>query len=148
VFDGFKDLKEELDITVIDRVDKLKVVMNEIDVECILTHLYLNSMESLKRTKGKREIEINFTHSKNTLILDFIDNGKGVPEKLKEKIFLPFELGHNPGDDEYHGHGLGLYFIKRIIDQNYFGGTATATNRKDKKFHIQIIFPDIQRVSR
>ena len=125
----------------------MKVVINQIDVECILTHLYLNSMESLKRTKGEREIKVGFKHVNNNLILDFEDNGKGVPEKLTEKIFEAFELGHNPNDDDYHGHGLGLYFIKRIIAQNYPGGTATATNTKNG-FHIQIVFPDIQRVSR
>lgn len=41
------------------------------------------------------------------------DNGIGIDEKFQEKIFKPFQKGHNKGD--YHGSGIGLSTCKRIV---------------------------------
>ncbi len=88
-----------------------------------------------------------FEHKDDNLYLKFRDNGRGVGKTMKEKIFDPFELGHNADNDEYHGHGLGLYFVKRIIEQHYPGGVVGALH-KDPGLEIQIVFGGVQRVSR
>jgi len=148
VLNGFQSKKDDLDIQVEDEGSELKVNMSKIDLECILTHLYLNSIESLSHVKNrKRKILVKFEHREDNLYLTFTDNGRGVGKTMKEKIFDPFELGHNADNDEYHGHGLGLYFVKRIIEQHYSGGEVGAVH-KDPGLEIQIVFGGVQRVSR
>lgn len=46
------------------------------------------------------------------------DNGIGIPAKLRERIFTPFERLHTK--DEYPGSGLGLSIVRRIAQ--YHGG--------------------------
>ena len=148
VLNGFQSKKEDLDIQVEDEGSELKVNMSKIDLECILSELYLNSIESLSHVKNrKRKILVKFEHKDDNLYLKFRDNGRGVGKTMKEKIFDPFELGHNADNDEYHGHGLGLYFVKRIIEQHYPGGVVGALH-KDPGLEIQIVFGGVQRVSR
>jgi len=58
----------------------------------------------------------NYTIGKNTYPLvakiDIIDNGPGVPEDLKEKIFLPMITGHAEGT------GLGLSIAQSLVNQH------------------------------
>lgn len=58
----------------------------------------------------------NYTIGKNTYPLvakiDIIDNGPGVPEDLKEKIFLPMITGHAEGT------GLGLSIAQSLANQH------------------------------
>ena len=149
VLNGFESKRKDLDVEIYDSgFDNLKVNMSRIDLECILTQLYLNSIESLKHVKNKKKkIDVTVDHKDNNLFLNFKDNGTGVGKTMTEKIFEPFELGHNADDEEYHGHGLGLYFVKRIIDQHYGGGSVGAVNR-NPGLEIQITFADVPRVSR
>ena len=61
--------------------------------------------------KGKLEIRIR--NLKEYILVSFTDNGKGIPEDVKDKIFLPFFTTKSTGE----GTGLGLDICKRIIDQ-------------------------------
>ncbi len=57
--------------------------------------------------------------------ISFSDNGIGIPDKIKEKIFDEgFKYGEN-------GHtGLGLYIVKNIIES--YEGTVSVKNNKPK----------------
>ena len=58
----------------------------------------------------------NYTIGENTYPLvakiDIIDNGPGIPEELKEKLFLPMVTGHAEGT------GLGLSIAQTLINQH------------------------------
>ena len=54
------------------------------------------------------------------------DNGPGVPEAIRERIFEPFvrgpaEAGRRPGT------GLGLYFVRTVVEQG--GGRVWVEKR-------------------
>ncbi|MDP2960189.1 MAG: ATP-binding protein, partial [candidate division Zixibacteria bacterium] len=74
-------------------------------------NLILNSLESIE---DKGEITISVYQDKNRLKLAFKDNGKGMSEETKNKIFTPF-FSTKEG-----GTGLGLGIVERII-QNHKG---------------------------
>jgi signal transduction histidine kinase len=74
-------------------------------------NLILNSLEALK---DKGEITISAHQDKNRLKIVFQDNGKGMSEETKNKIFTPF-FSTKEG-----GTGLGLGIVERII-QNHKG---------------------------
>ncbi len=153
VSDGFKSKKEELGIEIIDdwtthtqnTGSKLVVKLDRIDLECILTHLYLNSIESLSKIRGKkRRVVFNYWYKDNALNIEFSDNGIGIPKKKMEQVFEPFQFGHNENNDEKHGHGLGLHIVKLIIDN--YDGTAVALDVKEGA-KIWIRFPAISKVA-
>ena len=152
VSDGFQDKKEELHIEIIDNwkhprgnrdIENLVIKIDRIDLECILTNLYLNSIESLRRTNKKRKVEFHYWYDENSLFIEFSDNGRGIPKSKLEEIFEPFKFGHNHDNDEMHGHGLGLYLVKKIMEN--YDGTVTAVDVKDGA-KIRLVFPNSRKV--
>jgi signal transduction histidine kinase len=68
------------------------------------------------------------------LLIQFIDNGAGIPDENLDNIFDPFFTTKEPG----HGTGLGLAVSFAIIEG--FGGTlqATANDLHGTTMHIRL----------
>ena len=63
-------------------------------------------------TRIERQFTIGSVRYKNLLRIDIIDNGPGIPESLKEHLFLPMISGRPDGT------GLGLFMAHSIIHQH------------------------------
>jgi two-component system, sensor histidine kinase ChiS len=74
----------------------------------VWTNLIHNAIQAMAH-KGILTIEI--TEQENKMIVRLTDNGKGIPEEIKEKIFDPFFTTKPLGE----GSGLGLDIVKKII---------------------------------
>jgi len=86
----------------------------------ILENLISNSVYWLKsKQRNTRsfhgEISIKLLPEDN--ILEFSDNGPGIPVERKEEVFLPFVTTKPPGD----GKGLGLYISREIAKYHNAG---------------------------
>ena len=64
------------------------------------------------RTRPLRNYTIGENHYPLIAKIDVIDNGPGIPEDLKEKLFLPMVTGHAEGT------GLGLSIAQTLINQH------------------------------
>ena len=145
VANAFRDIKEELEIAITEESRDLTVKMDRIDLESVLTHLYMNSLQSLRKTKGrKRKVVLDYDYKDGELTIKFSDNGIGIPVKKLEEVFEPFKFGHNEDDEEKHGHGLGLHIVRKIMTR--YGGTAKAHPRSQGAMII-LRFPDIKKVA-
>ncbi len=72
-------------------------------------NLIKNAIQSIPEDiKGKIEVELMTT--KNTALVKIRDNGKGIPDELKEKLFMPNFTTKSSG------MGLGLAIVKNIIE--------------------------------
>ena len=81
---------------------------------------YMNSM-----------ININIVNRNHNVIIDIIDNGKGIARKNWNKIFEP---GFSSKDK---GWGLGLSLTKRIIEDLHYGKISViSSNSKSTNFQI------------
>jgi len=69
---------------------------------------------------------------KNSLKIIICDNGNGIPKELIDKIFLPFY------STKKRGSGVGLFLVKRIIDDHE--GTITLESQEGVTT-VQIILP-------
>lgn len=63
-------------------------------------------------SKGKIDIRISIV--KNTIWIVFSDNGSGIPEKYRKKIFEPFFSTKDPTSGN-GGEGLGLFVVWNIL---------------------------------
>lgn len=72
-------------------------------------NLVINAAESIEKN-GTINIEVN--RDEKNVIIHFKDNGKGVSEKIKSKLFDPYV------STKATGMGLGLPFTKRIIEEH------------------------------
>lgn len=75
------------------------------EITVILDNLFSNSRKA-KSTK----IEMEWIKSKEFLTLNFKDNGDGIPEEIKDKIF-DFRYSNTDGS------GIGLYHVKDLLSK-------------------------------
>jgi PAS domain S-box-containing protein len=75
-----------------------------------------NAKEALLNNSEKnRSLSIFLKNKYNTLVLDIIDNGPGIKNKNKDKIFQQYF------STKETGHGIGLYMTKLIIQDKLDG---------------------------
>lgn len=100
-------------------------------VEQALTNLVENA-----RTASGGAVLIDADADATNLRLHVCDNGPGVPESLRERLFEPF-ASRSPG-----GTGLGLAIVARVMTAH--GGTAALTERPGWRTCFTLSFPHAQ----
>ncbi|RLC25209.1 MAG: two-component sensor histidine kinase [Deltaproteobacteria bacterium] len=93
-------------------------------------NILINAFQSLKNN-GCIIIRINY--DSNNIVINFIDNGKGIPDKILKKIWTPFFTTKDTGT------GLGLGIVKNMIEAH--NGTISITNIKPAGANVEIILP-------
>ncbi len=71
-----------------------------------------SSAQIVLRTRVARHVTIARRHCRLALDLHVIDNGPGVPDELRERIFFPLVSGREGGS------GLGLTLAQTFVQQN------------------------------
>ena len=81
---------------------------------------------------GKIEISTKIDFTANKILIRFSDNGAGIPNTDRDKLFLPHFT------TKKRGTGLGLAIVSRIVADH--GGTITVKNNRPHGtiFEIQI----------
>jgi len=87
------------------------MAMKQIDLESIIINFLTNAFEALKGVTGARIIKISAASLEEGYCVALEDSGKGVPENLREWIFIP--LNTTKKED---GVGLGLTIVKDIVE--------------------------------
>lgn len=75
----------------------------------VMNNLINNAFQAIPEER-KPEVKVQMEGHQNELIIRVIDNGCGIPEEQKEKVFEPRFT------TKTKGMGLGLSLVKRIID--------------------------------
>jgi len=104
-----------------------------IDPELIkqsLMNLVQNAIDAVDKN-GK--VEINYFNESDKLIIEVSDNGKGIPEKIKNKIF---DLYYTTKPE---GTGLGLSIVQKIIAEHK--GTIEVFSEVNKYTKFKITIP-------
>jgi two-component system NtrC family sensor kinase len=76
-------------------------------------NLMMNAHDALAEQKNATiGVEVKHRPEDETIVVKIWDNGPGIPEELREKIFAPFFTTKPPGE----GTGLGLHICRQVID--------------------------------
>lgn len=96
------------------------IKMNKASFESIFINLISNSVRALKKIRDKKKcIKMKIYTDTANIIFEFEDNGYGISDKDKDKIFRPFFTTYkNPVD---RGTGMGLTIVKDIVEVDYHG---------------------------
>lgn len=86
---------------------------DEIQLLSILNNLLDNS---LKYSKENPEVTISLSESRDMVTVKVKDNGIGIPEEYQEQIFDKFFRVPTGNKHNVKGYGLGLNFVKHIMD--------------------------------
>jgi two-component system sensor histidine kinase PilS (NtrC family) len=86
-----------------------------------LRRVFVNLMQNAVDALGKDgKITIDFNETGDQVITKITDNGKGIPDKEINRLFVPFFTTKD------RGTGLGLAIVKKIIDEHK--GTVEITS--------------------
>lgn len=91
--------------------------------------------------KGGGRLKITSRSTGDNIIVDFIDNGLGIPEDIRRKIFDPFFTTKKTGK----GTGLGLSICYGIVNEH--GGTIEVESNPDQGTCFSIKLPISTEVS-
>ena len=84
-----------------------------------LTNIIVNIIDNaIKYTEGVPEIDIYTENQGNFLILKIVDKGIGMSKVVQNKIFEKFYREQMGNIHNVKGHGLGLSYVKRILDDH------------------------------
>ncbi len=124
--DYFQKEFDKYNIKTINTVEDITLFNSVDSFTQILHHILENSIDALNSNEIKNKfIHISSYEQNKKLVVDIIDNGKGIAPAIKDEIFEPYSTTKH----QYIGTGLGLY-IAYILATKSLSGTITGKNIK------------------
>lgn len=97
---------------VLMEIDDFNIYSDQKSIEHIFTNLFTNALKY-----GDGKVYISLKQNGQKFILTVEDNGKGINEADKERIFNMFEqLDNSEVTRETEGTGIGMHFVKQLCD--------------------------------
>ena len=117
------------------------------DIGRVLLNLFTNAFYAVQqrsRTLAEQEPARKYTPTvrartrcqNGQAVIQITDNGMGIPDDLKQKIFQPFFTTKPTGE----GTGLGLSLAYDIVTKGH-GGTITVESRENEGTTFTITLP-------
>ncbi len=126
----FKSHKIDLKISNREMLGK-KIYCSRIQTSQVLLNLLNNSFDAIEKNSEKW-VEIRIEDNKNSIDLYVTDSGSGIPQDVKQKIFLPFFSTKEVGK----GTGIGLSLSKSVMQKQ--GGDLTIEESQNTCFKVSL----------
>ena len=144
VHDIIKDAIAHVELIVEDRggyiqthynADRSEVLANEMHFTNVIVNILDNAM---KYSPEAPKIDVYTELAKNFIIIKIKDQGAGMSKAVLKKVFEKFYREHTGNIHNVKGHGLGLAYVKKIIEDHQ--GEVYAESEKDKgsTFYIKL----------
>ncbi|MTI86613.1 MAG: hybrid sensor histidine kinase/response regulator [Balneolaceae bacterium] len=135
-----KAIIKNIDLFVKTDLTDLEAVVDPSKLEIVINNLVSNA---LKFTPNKGEVVIEISeYDDNTLLVEVRDTGIGIPEKLKNDIFVSSQRNSTLGTNGEVGKGLGLDIVQRYVEMH--NGTIWVESEIDKGTSFFIKLPLIK----
>ncbi|MEP0357548.1 ATP-binding protein [Paraglaciecola sp.] len=121
----------------IDCSDDLIVESKAGPINQIMINLIMNSIIHGFEGMEDGDINIKIELMENSKVrIEFVDNGKGIPEQLRKRIFDPF-VTTKRGQG---GSGLGMHLVYNLVTQG-LNGSISIVSEENHGVNFSIIFP-------
>lgn len=95
-----------------------------------INNLVLNSIEA-----GASKVQLSASETEKGLVLDVIDNGKGMAPAMQQQVLEPFFT------TKTQGTGLGLAVVQSVVRSH--GGSLQLFSKESMGCHIRLLFPHV-----
>lgn len=120
--------KELIDVTINDNNMSLFAEFKPIELNIVLDNLLDNSNRA-----GASKGVFDITVESNSLMIIYEDDGKGIDPEIAPDIF-------DFGFTTTKGSGIGLFHIKKILEESYNGTINVIENQYGAKFQLNLNF--------
>ncbi len=104
-----------------------------------MTNVVVNILDNaIKYSENEPKIDIYTENVKNSIVLKIRDQGIGMGKVAQKKIFEKFFREHTGDLHNVKGHGLGLTYVKRIIDDHHGQLWVESERGKGSTFIIKL----------
>ena len=131
------DRKSVLHKITVNRPDEF--LMAKMDARLIIQVIINIVDNAIKYTQEGSEIDITTAKSGGDIVVSIADNGKGIADDAKKRIFDMFYTANMEIADSHRSLGLGLALCKSII--NAHGGEITVLDNKPKGAIFRFTLP-------
>lgn len=120
----------DLDITLKD--PELVLYADPNLIEQVLINLLLNAKDALQ-DKADAQVQMSAMEANNKLVIKIMDNGRGIPNEVLDKIFVPFF------STKSNGSGIGLSLSKQIMLMHK--GNIHVASKENEGTAFELVFP-------
>ncbi|WP_326984402.1 HAMP domain-containing sensor histidine kinase [Chryseobacterium sp. MYb264] len=128
--------KNEKTKIILEIPENISIQADEFHFNNIICNILENS---IKYCETSPEIIISLLKDSKGLYLKFKDNGMGIPAKNIPYIFDKFYRVKTAKSDEVNGFGLGLFYVKKIVQQHQW--KISVENNSDQGINTTLFFP-------
>jgi two-component system nitrogen regulation sensor histidine kinase NtrY len=129
----FKDTQKNIELTFFPG-NIPEIMCDSEQLKRAFINLIKNAIEAIEDNRqGKIIIKTSFDELNKQIIVSIADNGKGIKDEYKERLFEPY-FSRKPG-----GTGLGLYIVNNIITEH--GGNIKVVDAIPKGSEFIISLP-------
>ncbi len=112
--------------------EKLEIEADSYLLEQVLINLILNAIEASQNEKNPQVLIRAFQKANGRKMIAVIDNGPGIPQEIKDQIFVPFFT------TKKQGSGIGLSLSRQIMTLH--GGKIQIDNIQDRGAQVSLVF--------
>ena len=117
----------ELEIIVDENYGKIEIASS---ISQVIINLLNNAKDALENSDSKR-IRLQFLSNESGLEIECCDEGSGIDDAIKEKVFTPYFTTKA----KTQGTGIGLYMSKEIV-QKLFQGKINISKRSASRSEV------------
>ncbi|MCG8409486.1 MAG: ATP-binding protein [Phycisphaerales bacterium] len=113
------------------------IMVDEQGIHRVALNIITNAIDAAPDTSGVVNVKLNFDSDREAAVLTVGDNGPGIPEELRDRIFEAFYSTKGHG-----GTGLGLAVARKIVDEHQ--GSISVKSMANEGTLIRVRLPASQ----
>ncbi len=115
--------------------DRSEVLANDMHFENVIVNILDNA---IKYSPEAPKIDVYTEVANNNIIIRIQDQGAGMSKAVLKKVFEKFYREHTGDIHNVKGHGLGLAYVKKIVDDHQGEVYAESEKGKGSAFIIKL----------
>jgi two-component system phosphate regulon sensor histidine kinase PhoR len=115
--------------------DKSSVLANDTHFTNVIVNILDNA---IKYSDDAPKIDVYTENIGNNIILKIVDQGNGMPKHVAKRVFEKFYREHTGNVHNVKGHGLGLAYVKRIVEDHHGHISVESEKGKGSTFIIKL----------
>ncbi len=118
--------------------DDIQIIADRAALYDVIQNLINNSVKYSNLDLQKLVISVDISQDENDTIIQIADNGVGIPEDKRKNIF---DLYDRAGVSDNRGKGIGLYMVRKMIENH--GGTIEYNDKFKQGAQFIIKLPPV-----